>query len=67
MCQWKDLEEKALKRCVFQKIERQQKKPSNTWYKKQEKNEEKEVQNTLTQKSGGKSCTGKCQQFQEYE
>ena len=31
------------------------------------KNEEQEVQNTLTQKSGGKSCTGKCQQFQECE
>ena len=41
----------------------------NTWYKKQEKKkkEEQEVQNTLTLKSGGKSYTRKCQQFQEYE
>ena len=31
------------------------------------KKKEQEVQNTLTLKSGGKSYTRKCQQFQEYE
>ena len=29
--------------------------------------EEQEAQNTLIQKSGGKSCTRTFQQFQEYE
>ena len=33
------------------------KETSNTWYKKQEKKEEQEVQ----------PCTRKCQWFQEYE
>ena len=37
------------------------------WYKKQEKKEEQEVQNTLTLKSGAKRCPRKCQRFQEYE
>ena len=41
---------------------------SDRWYKKQKKKkEEQEVQKTLAQKSGGKRCTRKCQQFQEYE
>ena len=31
------------------------------------KKKEQEVQNILTLKSGAKSCTRKCQQFQEYE
>ena len=35
--------------------------------RKRRKNEEQEVQNTLTLKSGTKRCTRKCQQFQEYE
>ena len=35
----------------------------STWYKKQEKKEEQEVQDTLTLKSGGKSYIRKCQQF----
>ena len=35
--------------------------------KKKKKKEEQEVQNTLTLKSGGKSYTRKCKQFQEYE
>ena len=43
------------------------KETSNTWYKKQEKKEEQEVQNTLTLKSGAKRCPRKCQRFQEYE
>ena len=37
------------------------------WYKKQEKKEEQEVQNTLTLKSVAKFCIIKYQQFQEYE
>ena len=43
------------------------KETSNTWYKKQEKKEEQEVQNTLTLKSVAKFCIIKYQQFQEYE
>ena len=42
------------------------KETSNRWhYKKQENKRSSEYPHTL--KSGGKSCTRKCQQFQEYE
>ena len=40
---------------------------SKTWYKKQEKKEKQQVQNTLSPKSEAKHCTRKCQQSQEYE
>ena len=43
------------------------KNPVTNGIRNKKKNEEQEVQNTLTQKSGEKSCTGKCQQFQECE
>ena len=59
---------KSLNRCLCpQNNERQQKSPVTYGIRNKKKKEEQEVQNTLTLKSGAKSCTRKCQQFQEYE
>ena len=50
------------------KIERQQKTPViDRWYKKQDKKENQEVQNTLLIKFGGKIGPQKCQLFHKYE
>ena len=49
------------------RIKDNNKTPVTHGIRNKKKNEEQENQNTLTQKSGGKSCTRKCQQFQECE
>ena len=59
---------RTLNRCVRpQKNERQKKQPVAHGIRNKKQKEEQEAQNTLIQKSGGKSCTRTFQQFQEYE